>query len=86
VERIDNPRLMDPALPPDGTRRLEDSAVELASASAGLAGKLSADTVRAVSVLVRSMNCYYSIIPIRLILSARSEVSTHKSLKNATCN
>ena len=60
MERIDNPRLMDPALPPDGTRRLEDSAVELASVAAGLAGKLSADTVRAVSVLVRSMNCYYS--------------------------
>ena len=35
MERIDNPRLMDPALPPDGTRRLEDSAVELASVAAG---------------------------------------------------
>ncbi len=39
---------------------LEDLAVELVSAAAGLAGKLSDDTVRAVSTLVRSMNCYYS--------------------------
>lgn len=60
MERLDNPHLMEPMLPPDGTRRLEDLAVELASSAAGLAGKLSGETVRAVSSLVRSMNCYYS--------------------------
>jgi Fic family protein len=38
----------------------EDLAVELASVAAALAGKLSEETVCAVSTLVRSMNCYYS--------------------------
>jgi len=51
---------MEPLLPPEGTKVLEDLAVELVSAAAGLAGKLSDDTVRAVSALIRSMNCYYS--------------------------
>jgi Fic family protein len=51
---------MEPLLPPEGTKVLEDLAVELVSATAGLAGKLSEDTVQAVSSLVRSMNCYYS--------------------------
>ena len=60
MERLDNPRLMEPLLPPEGTKVLEDLAVELVSATAGLAGKLSEDTVQAVSSLVRSMNCYYS--------------------------
>jgi Fic family protein len=60
MNRLDNPRLMEPLLPPEGTKVLEDLAVELVSAAAGLAGKLSDDTVRAVSALIRSMNCYYS--------------------------
>lgn len=60
MERLDNPCLMEPLLPPEGTRALDDLAVELASAAAALAGKLSEDTVSAVSTLVRSMNCYYS--------------------------
>ncbi len=60
MDRIENPDLMEPLLPPDGARRLEDLAVELVSCSAALAGKLSKDTVLAVSTLVRSMNCYYS--------------------------
>jgi hypothetical protein len=51
---------MEPLLPPEGTRVLEDLAVELASVAAALAGKLSEETVCAVSTLVRSMNCYYS--------------------------
>ena len=60
MERLENPRLMEPLLPPEGTRLLEDLAVELASVAAALAGKLSEETVCAVSTLVRSMNCYYS--------------------------
>lgn len=60
MNRLDNPRFMEPLLPPEGTKVLEDLAVELVSAAAGLAGKLSDDTVRAVSALIRSMNCYYS--------------------------
>ncbi len=60
MDLLDNPRLMEPLLPSEGTKVLENLAVELVSAAAGLAGKLSEDTVRAVSGLVRSMNCYYS--------------------------
>jgi Fic family protein len=60
MELLENPNLMEPLLPPEGTRVLEDLAVELVSAAAGLAGKLSDGTVLAVSDLVRSMNCYYS--------------------------
>ncbi|MCO6431603.1 MAG: Fic family protein [Deltaproteobacteria bacterium] len=51
---------MEPMLPPEGTRVLEDLAVELVACSARLAGKLAGDTVFAISDLVRSMNCYYS--------------------------
>ena len=60
MERIEKPELMEPLLPPDGTRRLEDLAVELVARDASLSGKLSGEMVRAVSDLVRSMNCYYS--------------------------
>jgi hypothetical protein len=42
---------MEPLLPPEGTRVLEDLAVELASVAAALAGKLSEETVCAVSTL-----------------------------------
>jgi len=33
MKRPDNPRLMEPLLPPDGTKVLEDLAVELVSAT-----------------------------------------------------
>jgi hypothetical protein len=49
MERLENPRLMEPLLPPEGTRVLEDLAVELASVAAALAGKLSEETVCARS-------------------------------------
>jgi|GEM_PF-4194984 len=39
--RIENPALILPLLPPNGTRKLEDSAVELVSSAARLAGKLA---------------------------------------------
>ncbi|NDC36801.1 MAG: Fic family protein [Proteobacteria bacterium] len=57
---MEQPSLMEPLLPPEGTRTLSDLAVELTALAAGLAGKLSPDTILAVSALVRSMNCYYS--------------------------
>lgn len=60
MDRIENPNLMEPLLPPSGTRKLEDLAVDLVSCAARLAGKLSQETVETVSCLVRSMNCYYS--------------------------
>jgi Fic family protein len=60
MERILLPDLMEPLLPPPGSRRLEDLAVELIARNASLAGKISKETVGAVSKLVRSMNCYYS--------------------------
>ena len=60
MERILKPELMEPLLPPEGARALEDLAVQLVARSARLAGKLAPDTVGAISDLVRSMNCYYS--------------------------
>lgn len=43
MQRLDNPRLMEPLLPPEGTWVLEDLAVELASVAAAQPGKLSED-------------------------------------------
>lgn len=60
MERIEDPILMEPLLPPSGTRELEDLAVELIQHTSKLAGKLAPETVAAISGLVRSMNCYYS--------------------------
>lgn len=47
-------------LPPDGTRELEDLAIDLASRAAGLASQLPPSVRRSIGDLVRSMNCYYS--------------------------
>lgn len=60
MDRIEIPALMEPLLPPEGTRVLDDLAIELTSAAAGLAGKISHESILAISTLVRSMNCYYS--------------------------
>jgi Fic family protein len=60
MDRIEKPALMEPLLPPDGSRVLEDLAVALVASSAKLAGMMHSDTIEAVSTLVRSMNCYYS--------------------------
>lgn len=51
---------MEPMLPPDGERKLEDLAVELATKASGLASQLPSAVRRGVGDLVRSMNCYYS--------------------------
>jgi Fic family protein len=51
---------MEPMLPPDGERRLEDLAVDLATKASRLAGQLPRAVRRGAGDLVRSMNCYYS--------------------------
>lgn len=52
--------LMEPMLPPDGVRQLEDLAMDLATKAAGLASQLPPTVRLGVGDLVRSMNCYYS--------------------------
>lgn len=47
-------------LPPDGERKLEDLAMDLARKASGLASQLSPAVRRNMGDLVRSMNCYYS--------------------------
>ena len=52
--------LMEPMLPAQGQRELEDMAMDLAKKSSALAGTLHPVVRRSVGDLVRSMNCYYS--------------------------
>jgi Fic family protein len=52
--------LMEPMLPPDGERKLEDLAMDLATKASGLASQLPTSVQRGIGDLVRSMNCYYS--------------------------
>ena len=47
-------------LPPDGARKLEDLAIDLATKASGLASQLPQAVRRGMGDLVRSMNCYYS--------------------------
>ncbi|MBF0454140.1 MAG: Fic family protein [Magnetococcales bacterium] len=51
---------MDPMMPSEGNRELEDLAVSLVEEAAGLASQLHPTVINSVSELVRSMNCYYS--------------------------
>ena len=60
MDLIEKPILMEPLLPAEGNRLLEDLAIELVARAASLAGKISKETVDVVATLVRSMNCYYS--------------------------
>ena len=52
--------LMEPMLPPDGERKLEDLALDLATKASGLASQLQPAVRSSIGDLVRSMNCYYS--------------------------
>lgn len=52
--------LMEPMLPPEGERNLEDLAIDLATKAAELAGQLPKPVKLGMGDLVRSMNCYYS--------------------------
>jgi hypothetical protein len=56
----ENIGLMEPMLPPDGERSIEDLAVDLATKASGLASQLPQAVRRSMGDLVRSMNCYYS--------------------------
>lgn len=51
---------MEPMLPPEGERLLEDLAIDLATKASGLASRLPSAVRSGVGDLVRSMNCYYS--------------------------
>lgn len=57
---IESTGLMEPMLPPDGERKLEDLAMDLATKASGLASQLPQTVRLGVGDLVRSMNCYYS--------------------------
>jgi len=80
---------MEPLLPPEGTRVLEDLSVELVARAASLAGRISNDTAGAISALVRSMNCYYSNLieghhthPVDIERALRGEYSKDSTKRN----
>jgi Fic family protein len=54
------PALMEPMMPAEGTRELDDLAVDLVAAAHALAGQVNPVVAGAIGELVRSMNCYYS--------------------------
>jgi Fic family protein len=58
--QIENVSLMEPMLPEESNKELEDLAIDLVAKSNSLASKLSPKLKDSVSNLVRSMNCYYS--------------------------
>jgi Fic family protein len=60
VAEEESTALMEPMLPPDGARKLEDLAIDLATKASGLASQLPQAVRRGMGDLVRSMNCYYS--------------------------
>ncbi len=51
---------MEPMLPEEATRELEDIAFELTAKASSLAGQVNPIVTRSMGDLVRSMNCYYS--------------------------
>jgi Fic family protein len=51
---------MEPMMPEEGERRLQDLAVDLVAKANALAGRIHPIVRRSVGALVRSMNCYYS--------------------------
>ncbi len=54
------PNYMEPMLPAEGNRLLEDLAFDLAAKANALAGQINPIVTASVGSLVRSMNCYYS--------------------------
>ena len=56
----ETPTLMEPMLPEEGNKRLEDLATELVGKASSLASSLRPEVRASVGDLVRSMNCYYS--------------------------
>src|SRR5271163_4387243 len=57
---LPNPSWMEPMLPPDGQREIEDVAFDLIARASSLAGQTHPIVTESVGALVRSMNCYYS--------------------------
>lgn len=57
---ITAPHLMEPMLPSEGERLIEDLAFDLIAKASSLAGQIHPIVTSAVGSLVRSMNCYYS--------------------------
>jgi Fic family protein len=57
---IESTALMEPMLPAEGERRLEDLAIDLASKASALAARVNPVVQHSIGTLVRSMNCYYS--------------------------
>jgi Fic family protein len=51
---------MEPMLPAEGSREIEDAAFDLIARASSLAGQIHPIVTAAVGALVRSMNCYYS--------------------------
>ena len=51
---------MEPMLPQDGSRALENLAIELVAKTNHLSGQVKTEVRDSISDLVRSMNCYYS--------------------------
>ncbi|MBM9514788.1 Fic family protein [Desulfogranum marinum] len=51
---------MEPLLPPENARNLNDLALDLVSKASSFAGMLNPIVAKSVGNLVRSMNCYYS--------------------------
>jgi hypothetical protein len=51
---------MEPMLPGEGTRELEDIAFDLIRDGSSLIGQMHPVVARTLGDLVRSMNCYYS--------------------------
>jgi Fic family protein len=57
---ITDPAWMEPMLPEESNRGLEDIAFELTSKASSLAGQVNPIVTLSIGNLVRSMNCYYS--------------------------
>lgn len=52
--------LMEPMMPPEGDKRLEDLAIDLSLQASALAGRVNPIVQQSMGTLARSMNCYYS--------------------------
>jgi Fic family protein len=57
---ITDPAWMEPMLPEESNRELDDVAFDLTSKASSLAGQVNPIVAIAIGNLVRSMNCYYS--------------------------
>lgn len=55
-----SPAILEPLLPEDASRRIEDLAVDLFAKSGRLASQMRPEITAGIGALVRSMNCYYS--------------------------